>query len=77
MSAWRVNDVVAYDRLREAVTSRTALLLGSALPHDVARAEVIQLRRDVLAVDGFDRADVDEFARRIDDRIRDLTVERS
>ncbi|WP_344780370.1 hypothetical protein [Microbacterium kribbense] len=72
-----MNDVVAYDRLRAAATSLTALLLGSALPHDVARAEVIQLRRDLLAVDGFDRTAVDELAGRVSERIRDLAGGRS
>lgn len=77
MSAWRVNDVVAYDRLREAATSLTAVLLSSALPGDAAQAEVIQLRRDLLAVDGFNRADIDELAGSVSERIRDLTGGRS
>lgn len=75
-SAWRVNDVVAYESMREAATRLAALLLAPAR-HSVetserSGAELAQLRHDVLTVDGYDRAAVAAIARRIDARIGEL-----
>lgn len=75
-SAWRVNDVVAYEAMREAATRLAALLLASTR-HGVetserSGAELAQLRHDVLMVDGYDRAAVAALARRIDARIGEL-----
>ena len=55
ISRWRVNDVVAYDRLREAAVNAFALL-GNVIQSDSqradeARAELADLREDVLSVD--------------------------
>lgn len=74
ISAWRVNDVVAYDAMRESATTLTALLLGAAHHElDVAQADVAQLRGDVLAVDAYDRAAVAVLSARINRHIADLT----
>ena len=78
MSAWRTNDVVAFDVMREAATTLTALLVNaarSALDPQTARGELAQLRRDVLAVDAYDRAAVAALASRVNVRIRQLSGE--
>ena len=76
MSAWRVSDVVAYDLMRGGATRLTALLLSSADADPGASAgatgEVAQLRHDVLTVDGYDRAEVQALALRINKRIDSL-----
>lgn len=76
-SAWRVNDVVAYDLMRESATTLTSLLLqptdSDSSVSDAAREEAVHLRRDVLHVDGFDRAAVTALSARIDARIRELS----
>lgn len=76
VSAWRANDVVEYDAMREFATMLTALLLrkssddpSSAL---AASAEVRVLRQDVLGVDAYDRAAVSSLATRIGSRIIEL-----
>ncbi|MDQ7876579.1 hypothetical protein Q9R08_01175 [Microbacterium sp. QXD-8] len=75
-SPWRVNDVVTYDRVRDAATTLSALLLtiandGGAVV-EPARVELADWRREVAAVDGYDRAAVTDLAERIDRRIREL-----
>lgn len=80
ISAWRVNDAVAYDAMRESATLLTSLLLrasreGALLPPQ-ADSEITQLRQAVLGVDGYDRAAVSSLAARIADRIADLTGSR-
>lgn len=76
-SAWRANDVVVYDAMRESATTLTALLLASAhveLPTaDAAQAEVAELRKAIVTVDGYDRAQVAALTRRISDRIAELS----
>lgn len=72
ISAWRVNDVVAYEAMRESATTLTALLLGVASSVD-ATAELAQLRSEVLGVDGYDRAAVVALATRISERILELS----
>lgn len=74
ISAWRVNDVVAYDAMRGSATTLTALLLRAThrQPYQT-RADVAQLRGDVLAVDAYDRDAVTALAARINGRIADLS----
>jgi hypothetical protein len=73
-SPWRVNDVVAYERMRDASTTLTALLLARTPQQEpgTALADVMALRCEVLEVDGYDRAAVTELAARIDRRIAEL-----
>ncbi|WP_409047881.1 hypothetical protein AB2L57_01065 [Microbacterium sp. HA-8] len=71
-----MNDVVAYDAMRESATTLIALLLG-ATRHDpdLAQTDVAQLREDVLAVDAYDRDAVNTLSARINSRIADLSRE--
>ena len=69
-SPWRVNDVVAYDRMRETAVTVFALL------HEAShREELAILRRDVLTVDAYDRSAVAALQARLDRRVRDLSVD--
>jgi len=76
-SGWRVNDVVAYEAMRESATTLTALLLRAAnsraLAPDDVLVELAELRRDVLAVDGYNRDAVSALTERITGRIRLLS----
>jgi hypothetical protein len=70
-----VNDVVAYDLMREAAARAMALLYAAAQSGDSgadARRELARLRREVLAVDAYDRGAVAAVAARIDQRNREL-----
>ncbi|WP_374976631.1 hypothetical protein ACEYYH_02040 [Microbacterium trichothecenolyticum] len=69
-SPWRVNDVVAYDRVRETAVTVFALLHAASL-----RDELAGLRSDVLAVDAYDRSAVAALQARLDDRLRELSVD--
>lgn len=74
-SPWRVNDVVAYDLMREAAARAIALLSAAAHSGDSGREErdeLARLHREVLAVDAYERATVAALAARIDQRIREL-----
>lgn len=75
-SPWRVNDVVAYDRMRDTATIAFAVLQAAARADgpdaDAAREELAALRREVLGVDAYDRAAVAALAARLEDRIREL-----
>ncbi|WP_314855677.1 hypothetical protein [uncultured Microbacterium sp.] len=77
ISAWRVNDAVAYEAMRESATLLTSLLLQSSLGHSGpaagALSELQQLQRDILEVDGHDRAAVNSLADRIAVRVAELT----
>lgn len=81
ISAWRANDVVAYEAMRESATTLSALLLrasgGDPTAPSSFEAEVKTLRDAVLSVDGYDRAAVSALATRIHDRIAELTEPRS
>lgn len=70
-SGWRVSDAVAYDAMRARLNETTAQLLATARIRpedgDHIRAKVVGLRRDALAVDGFDRAAVDAFLGRLEE----------
>lgn len=68
--AWHVNDVVAYDLMREAATRVQALLI--AAHHDSAADEMLEVRRATLAIDGFDRAAVDAHIKTLEQRERQL-----
>lgn len=72
-SMWHVNDVVAYDVMRELSGSLQARLLEQARHGDSsAQAELLDVRRATLAVDGYDRAAVDSYAQRL--RLRDAEL---
>ena len=72
-SLWHVNDVVAYDVMRELAGSVQSRLLELARDGDEsARAELIDLRRSTIAVDGYDRAAVEAFMRRLQQRETEL-----
>lgn len=68
-SPWRVNDVVAYDRMRETATTVFALLHAAS-----QREELLRLRREVLTLDAYDRAAVAALSARLQTRLRDLSV---
>jgi hypothetical protein len=77
ISAWRANDVVEYDAMRDSATLLTALLLresnaGTASGREV-QADIDQLRKDVLTVDGYDRAAVAALAARIRSRVAEMS----
>lgn len=75
-SAWRVNDAVAMDAMREDSATLVALLLpiaGSGAPNAAtAREELSDILRDVLSVDGYDRRTVEALTDQIRERIRVL-----
>lgn len=56
-SEWRIDDAAAYDAVRSAAAAKAARLERAG---DVASAH--RVLASVAAVDGFDRAAVDEFA---------------
>ena len=61
-SMWRVNDVVAYDVMRELSSSVQARLLERVRRgDDSARDELLEVRRATLSVDGYDRVTVEAF----------------
>jgi hypothetical protein len=72
-SLWRVNDVVAYDVMRELASAVQSRLLELTSDGDEsARAELIALRRATFAVDGYDRAAVETFTLRLQQRDTEL-----
>jgi hypothetical protein len=75
-SAWRADDAVAYDRMRDAANMVIALLLRQGAdgerPMGAALVEVAQVRRAALEVDGFDRAAVAAERERFDARAAEL-----
>lgn len=75
ITAWRTNDVVAYEAMRETATMLAALLIrsaasGTALP--TANSELLELRVTVLNSDVFDRATVAALTTRFRERIAQL-----
>lgn len=80
-SAWRTNDVVAYDVMRESATALTALLVEASSDDSSASvktgAEIWQLRRSVLDTNSYDREAVSALTDRIGGRIKELTETRS
>ena len=77
-SAWRANDVVAYDAMREAANTVIALLLrvadSAAIDDTGAVVEAAAIRQQTFHVDGYDRAAVDAFRERLEDRIVELSA---
>lgn len=72
-TTWLVNDVVAYDAMRELSGSVQSRLLDRERRGDRgARAELLEIRRATLAVDGFDRAAVDAFSAQLQRRDTEL-----
>lgn len=77
ISAWRVNDVVAYDAMRESATILTSLLLApasadsSGIPHH--SEEIAEWRHRVLTCDGVDREAVAMLAATIEERVAELS----
>ncbi|MGU3643855.1 hypothetical protein ACLBXX_02735 [Microbacterium sp. C23T] len=76
-SAWRANDVVAYDALRETANAAIALLLRLSATGAMSEKESLsaarEIRQGVLGVDGFDRAGVDLHRALLDERLSELT----
>lgn len=75
-SAWRANDVVAYDGLRAACNTAVALLIRLSNEDAIRRIEALSeaatIRRQTLEVDGFDRAATDAARASLDARIAEL-----
>lgn len=75
-SAWRPNDVVAYDGMREAANTAIALWVRladeGAILLRVANEEASAIRRELLLVDGYDRAAVDAARVRFDELVTKL-----
>lgn len=76
-SAWRVNDVVVYDAMRDSASMLLSLLVNSSTADQTGRdsnaREIESLRNDVLSVQAYDRASVSSLSARIEDRIAQLT----
>ena len=72
-SMWRVNDVVAYDVMRELSSSVQARLLDRVRAgDDSAWAELLEVRQSTLHLDGYDRARVDVYTQQLQLRDADL-----
>ena len=71
-SAWRANDIVTYDAVREAANSAIAAVLrladdGAILP-ERAIAEASAIRSELLEVDAYDRSALDVLLERFKSR---------
>lgn len=76
-SAWRANDVVAYDALRDAVGTVIATLFrladdGVLEPAEAVR-EATDIRRVFLDVDAHDRSAIDAARASVGHQLADLT----
>lgn len=72
-SMWRVNDIVAYDIMRELSASLQARLLDRFRYGDnSARIELLEVRRATLSVDGYDRLAIDAITKQFQDRDTEL-----
>lgn len=72
-SMWRVNDIVAYDVMRELSSSVQARLLDRIRAgDDSARAELFDVRQGTLQLDGYDRASVDAYVQQLQQRDDEL-----
>lgn len=72
-SMWRVNDIVAYDVMRELSDSLQSRLLERVRKgDDSARTELLEVRRTTIAVDGYDRSAVDAFTQQLQGRDTEL-----
>ncbi|KHK98848.1 hypothetical protein LK09_08245 [Microbacterium mangrovi] len=78
-SAWRPDDIVAYEEMRDLAVETQTLLIDRARrggqDAEDSRAEASNLRHETLAVDGFDRSAIDEQTRRIAQRLIELRAE--
>lgn len=76
-SAWRANDVVAYEAMRDDADTAIALLLRlsreGAFPASRAHSEAAAIRRQVFEVDGFDRDAVNATRLALEQRISTLS----
>jgi hypothetical protein len=72
-SMWHVNDIVAYDVMRELSSSVQARLLDRIRAgDDSARAELFEVRQGTLHLDGYDRASVDAYIQQLQQRDDEL-----
>ena len=72
-SMWHVNDVVAYDVMRELSISVQARLVERLRGgDDAARTELLGVRHDTLQLDGYDRVRVDSYTQQLQQRDDDL-----
>lgn len=75
-SAWRPDDIVAYEEMRDLAVEAQTILIARArqggTDADDARAEASAVRRETVAVDGFDRKAVDAQTRRLALRLLEL-----
>ncbi|WP_127817853.1 hypothetical protein [Microbacterium sp. CPCC 204701] len=71
-SAWRANDIVTYDAVREAANAAIAAVLrladDGAILHENAIAEASAIRRELLEVDAYDRTALDALLVRFSSR---------
>lgn len=67
-SAWRVNDAIAYDEMRDRASALASQLLQRARQGSASLDSVISLRAQANAVDGFDRAAVDQLTAELESR---------
>lgn len=75
-SMWHVNDVVAYDGMRELSGSVQARLLDRVRGGDeLARTELLEVRHNTLRLDGYDRASVDAYTQQL--QLRDSELARA
>lgn len=78
-SAWRPDDIVAYEEMRDLAMAAQTILIARARRDNAratgARAEATQIQRGTLAVDGFDRKAVDAQTRRLALRLIELRAE--
>lgn len=70
-SSWRVGDGVAYEHLRRALDTATQAILERAIdaPSPGLVSQITELRREVLAVDGFDREAIDRLRAELEARL--------
>lgn len=72
-SMWHVNDVVAYDVMRELSSSVQARLLDRVQGGDYsARTELLEVRYNTLHLDGYDRVSVDAYTQQL--QLRDTEL---
>lgn len=75
LSAWRVNDVVAYDLTLEVACTLISSLLNVARlgGDDAARQELAEIRQAVRAVNSYDRVAVEALSDRMRARVGQLS----
>lgn len=76
-SAWRPDDIVAYEEMRDLAVAAQDILIARArrdVSQAAARTEAARLRHETLAIDGFDRKAVDEHTRRLALRLTELRI---